>query len=185
MQYKMTVLVLQYNPKFDDLIITLRSIIRQTGTTYQIVITDDGSVNDYFKETESWFKENGFTEYVLVKNEINQGTVKNICAGLEKASGKYVKLISPGDSLYCDSTVETVVYEMEKNQAIFAFGKLAFYSLDNELKIYNERRPYSVKPYLKNDFALIKKHGSHIHDISPYGTIKREWIDYRRTSKEF
>lgn len=158
-EYQFSVLVLQYNPKYDLMKRTIMSILQQKDINFEIVIADDGSKEDFFEKLEAFFEENAFSNYVLVKNVQNQGTVKNVLSGLKKCSGKYVKCISPGDYLYNEQVLLKTYKKMEETQAGLLFGEMVFYSRDNdEIKIYNERRPYQVDIYRENDSLKIRKH---------------------------
>lgn len=97
MKEKISVIVLTYNPLKQKLIATLKSIISQKNVDIQVIISDDGSKENYFEEAKQFLEKNCFTDYKLVSYGENQGTVKNVIRAVGVSDGKYVKLISPGD----------------------------------------------------------------------------------------
>ena len=97
--YKVSVIVVMYNPIPEKLWLTLNSIINQEKVDLEIVIADDGSKNNLFDAIEEYMKKNDFSNYKFVYHKQNQGTVLNCYDGVNQASGDYIKLISPGDLL--------------------------------------------------------------------------------------
>ena len=95
--YEVTVLVITYHPAWEKLRQTLISAMLQKDVRCQIVIADDGSDENHRDRILSLFREYAFTEYTLVLNDHNQGTVANYLSGLRAAEGEYTKGISPGD----------------------------------------------------------------------------------------
>ena len=96
-QFELSTLVVCYKPNLKKLIMTLKSLILQKDVCMQIVIADDGSEIDYFDDIKKFFKENKYNDFLLVKNPINIGTVKNCISGVVQCKGKFIKGISPGD----------------------------------------------------------------------------------------
>lgn len=97
MKEKISVIVLTYNPPKQKLIATLKSIIKQENVDIQVIVSDDGSKENYFEEAKEFLEKNNFTDYKFVNCEKNQGTVKNAIRAVGVSNGEYVKLISPGD----------------------------------------------------------------------------------------
>ena len=50
--YEITVIVCTYNPDLQKLISTLKSVVLQKGVKIQVIVTDDGSSNNYFNEVK-------------------------------------------------------------------------------------------------------------------------------------
>lgn len=165
MQYDVSVLVLCYNPSLEKLFQTLYSIIVQQNISLEIVIADDGSKSKYFEKAEMWFEEHQFIHYTLVKNQKNQGTVKNYLSALEKAKGKYIKAISPGDFLY-DADVLHGIYDFVKKKGYrIAFGKAGYYSyINGEFKLYRKQSPNNLNVYRKKQNNKILKNYLYFQD---------------------
>lgn len=144
-----TVMIASYNPVWEKIKKTVMSVIRQRNVNCEIVITDDGSGNDYFNELESLFKENNFTGYVLVHAEKNEGTCRNIYKGLMKTTGEYVKLISPGDYLYSDNSLADWLSVTKDKNADLCFGDVICYrNTGKSVEITAvDRRPQNVGIY--------------------------------------
>lgn len=158
MKYDFSVIVVCYNPDIDKLKNTLYSILVQKDVALEIVVADDGSGEDYSDQLHQWFAERGFSDYKLVMNEQNQGTVKNLLSGLQVAEGKYTKNISPGDYLY-DAGVLKAYYDcMEQEQLSICFGKAVHYSCeDGKITIYNRHSPVDLKVYRKKNQKKIRR----------------------------
>ena len=156
---KFSVLVLQYNPIYELIEKTIISILEQKNIELEIVIADDGSKINYFEKIKLIFQEYGFENYILVENEKNQGTVKNIISGLKNCKGKYIKCISPGDYLYNPNVLSAVYEKMEDVKATLLFGDMAFYNYSNdEVQILSEKRPYYSEIYRTDDYLTMRKH---------------------------
>jgi len=153
-----SVLVVTYNPDWIKLKNTLSSILIQKDVKFEIIISDDGSVDNNFDKIVLYFREKSFENYKLIGGETNQGTVKNLIKGLEKVQGKYVKDISPGDLLYDENTLRFIVEETKKNEEIIYFGNAIYYSFENgDLQIYNVRNPRNVNIYKNKQNKKIQR----------------------------
>jgi len=155
-----TVCVLTYNPDWRKFRATLKSIICQKGVDFDIVISDDGSIDNCFVKAKEYLAEQKFIKYQFVENAINQGTVKNVISALEKTNSKYVKLISPGDFLYDEYTLATFMEFAEKNPAAAYFGNAVYYSAadSNEIKIYETmHNPRDLEPWIEGNVNRIRK----------------------------
>lgn len=155
-----TIIVITYNSDFSKIKKTLLSILEQEDVEFEIIIADDGSINNNFDSIKSFFTENKFNNFKLVENKKNQGTVKNLISGLNAASGEFIKPISPGDFFYSKKSLKMAQdFIMHDNKEASAyFGRTAYYSFnDNNLKIQTEQsNPHDIQPYLAQNEKKIK-----------------------------
>lgn len=59
-KYKITVVVITYNPDYKKLFQTLYSIVIQKNIIFEIIVSDDGTIDFDKKGIEQWFIENNF-----------------------------------------------------------------------------------------------------------------------------
>lgn len=156
-QYECSVVLIQYNPVWEKVKCTLSSIMNQEKCEFELVIADDGSENTHFDKVVAYLEENDFTRYRLVDNKKNVGTVKNIISGMKVATGKYVRVIAPGDMLYSKNTLSRIVAFMDAHNAKEMFGKMAFYEKREEkINIFPMQTPFDYSPYIRKDHRKIK-----------------------------
>lgn len=128
-----SVIVLTYNPDLFKLEMTLSSLICQKNVNFEIIIADDGS--EFFPKDwiDSFFVTNMMnTRYSYSILNKNQGTCINVFEALKKCKGKYVKLISPGDLLYNETTLVNWYEFNEKNCSLLSFGKIVNYRITDK-----------------------------------------------------
>ncbi len=146
-----SVIVITYNPDLHKLYQTLDSIIVQRGISFEMIVCDDGSQFKFEKELREYFLSKGFENYTLILHDNNHGTVVNFLSGLEKARGKYVKVISPGDYLVDPGILSEWVRFTEKNEAEWSFSDAYYYCSDKEKKRFLRKKahPQMLLPYKK------------------------------------
>ena len=73
-----------------------------------------------------------------------------------------MKPISPGDYLYDENTLKSVLTFMESHQATVVFGDMVYYAWDGQLNLFNRKTPYDDSMYLpgsgKFSFTKAAKH---------------------------
>lgn len=129
-KYDVSALIATYQPEWEKLKRTICSFLLQEGVEIQIVVTDDGSEEDFFDKIEHLFQSYHFEDYSLVKNPSNLGTVKNLENGLKKCTGKYLKPFSPGDYLIGKDVLQSWCKFMESNQLVMSGSNYVCYSED-------------------------------------------------------
>lgn len=155
---KMTVLIVTYNSKLEKLILTLESVLQQDFEDYEIVIADDASKENYFEYLEKYFTYRRFSNYKLVTQRENIGTVKNLICGLEWVNGKYVKFISAGDTLYDESTLQKIYDFMEKEQSECCFGLMQGYRKQRRtIEKISFPHPFDIEAYRKKKNKRIER----------------------------
>ena len=155
--YDVSVVVLTYNSDYQKTIKTINSVLNQKNCSFEILIADDGSKNNNFKELENYLKSVNFSDYKLIGDGINRGTYSNLFNALKLAKGKYIKPISPGDYLYNDETLSSLYLYSIKNNAKVSFGDAVYYYQDENLKYYpNRHHPYFLRPYIKQNSKKIR-----------------------------
>lgn len=133
-EYSVSVLVLTYNPDKEKLFLTLKSILLQKGIRFQIVLADDGSEINFFNCVKEYFDSINFTNYALVANPINRGTVMNAWSGIKLCEGKYVKFISPGDLLYGETVLADWISDTEGKGSDISFSDAVYYQMEQKDK---------------------------------------------------
>lgn len=115
---KVSILIPTYNqPQFVKECI--ESILSQTYTDYEIIVTDD-STNT---ETEDMIRSNGYP-VVYVKNKTSLGSPKNWNKALEYATGDYIKFLHHDDSFSEKDSLECFVKALDENpDTDFAFSE--------------------------------------------------------------
>ena len=151
--YDISVIVPCYNPNIEKLKMTLRSILLQEGVCFQIVLADDGSIEDYFPAIEAFFEVEGFEDYKFVTSEKNNGTTINFYQGVRAADSDYIKGISPGDFLYSQDTLRGWLSFVEANRIKASFGDAVFYNADDGHFHVIERR-ISTRPLIRSIYDI-------------------------------
>ena len=112
-EFSVSVILCTYNPDWRKLKATLLSAAMQEDIDFEIVLTDDGSGEDHFREAAALLDSRGFSDYRIVKNKTNVGTVRNLLGAARQARGEYIAAISPGDMLF-DGHVLKCLYDFAK-----------------------------------------------------------------------
>lgn len=156
--YKVSILIVTYNPSFEKLKLTLDSCLNQDFREFEIIVCDDGSKESIEENLKSYFLNANFTDYKLLLKKENRGTVKNHLDGLKEARGKYIKGISPGDLFYNEHSLSNMYRFMEDNNIEAAFGLLrAYYLQDGQIKTRRYQHPFDLIAYRNNNTAKIER----------------------------
>lgn len=156
---EISIVVCTYNSTEKDIIYTLDSIMSQEYEGYEVIITDDGSLDNHEEFIHSYFAQHNFSQYKLRLGKLNAGTVCNIYEGTKIASGKYIKPIGAGDAFSDKSVLENVVSYMKANNAMIMFSGMKLFSNTPDGIVMHENRviPYVIKCWetpVKNDDIL-------------------------------
>ena len=157
-KYDVSVIICTYNPQWKKLKSTLLSALEQKDIDFEIVVSDDGSKNNCFECIIDLFKEYKFTDYKLVDNEINKGTVENYYSALEAAEGLYSYVISPGDMLYDSNVIHKLYNFATKNKALICFGNVVYYNSDNNyIKVFHDIKNAPSRPWFFDSDLPVEK----------------------------
>jgi len=158
-EYEFSVIVITYNPIWEKVKLTLDGILRQKFEDYEIVVADDGSKEDVFDKIEQYFSENNFTRYTFVKNEVNQGTVKNLLSGLSASKGRFIRMSGPGDLFYDENSLGKVHEFMVKSECEGCFGLMKGYYINEhgDINIRPYTFPFDLRCYRSNDDYKVMK----------------------------
>ena len=137
-QFEVSIIILSYNPDYNKFIGSIRAALRQQNVSFEIIIADDGSKEDFFPKIKEFFQRISFADYRLIKNKNNVGTVCNCLSAIKKSRAEYVFINSPGDFLFDPNTLRDF-YRFAKNMhADVCFGDyIPYYCCENTIK-YDE-----------------------------------------------
>lgn len=93
------------------------SILKQTYSNIQLIVSNDGSSDFNEDELEDYIKNKkreNIKDYVIKNHQENQGTVKNINYVLSQAKGEFFMVLAADDALYSNNVFERFVSEFER-----------------------------------------------------------------------
>ncbi len=152
---EVSIIIVTYNSDWEKLKRTIKSAVCQQKINFEIIVSDDGSKNGLTEEVEKYFQDNHFSNYTVLRNAENVGTIRNIHTALQVANGEYVYAISPGDFIYDEYTMYEFYRFSKNNDAKICFGNYIRYTYENQkLQLYtdnyNPRCPERYAECLKN-----------------------------------
>jgi hypothetical protein len=122
-QYDISFVTVNYNG-LQDTMELLESIgrYRDERYTYEIIVVDNGSLNDNISDLEK-----SFPEAIFIKSSENLGFAGGNNLGIKKATGRYIMLIN-NDALFSDNSVYNIIGFMDEKPAAGAVSPKIFYS---------------------------------------------------------
>ncbi len=90
----------------------LDSIKAQTYSNIELIVGDDASQDNSVEVFEEWLKDNHYTAAFKNYHQVNTGLATMLNECIEKANGKYLKLIAADDFLHPES-IEKCVAKLE------------------------------------------------------------------------
>lgn len=133
--YDISIPFLTYNQNWEKIRRSFDSVFMQKGIKYQIVVTDDGSECNWFKEMEEYFRYKHFVDYKLISHEENQGTVKNFLDGVLACDSEYIRPLGPGDMLYGDDILKNWLESAKKANSDISFSDSVYFRNSDAGKI--------------------------------------------------
>lgn len=135
--YDFSVIVCCYNPDIEQLKNTIASILNQKKVTFEIIICDDASKNNYQDLIKNWVESlNINVVFKFNFLEENKGTIINYLEGIKKAEGQFIKPISPGDYLFNEYSLYEYLLKFNEGYDII-FSDSIYY---NENELINRRQ---------------------------------------------
>lgn len=135
---KVSIVLTTYNSDIRKILDSLESFIRQQEVEIEILIADDGSKVFPKCDIEHFFRKRGFTEYRIIENVQNRGTVMNLMGAVEVARGDWILSFGPGDCIVGDDCVKRWINYTVERQAEISFADIYAYSR------YDDGQPYAV-----------------------------------------
>lgn len=114
----------------------LKSIYNQTYKNYEVIVIDDGSIDNSVEEIKKFP-----VDHFLITNRLQAGGARNL--GLKYALGEYIIFIDSDDYLTNDRVLEKLSNIVDDNDIIFLnFTKNNF---GNITEIINKNEPLEIK----------------------------------------
>ena len=166
--YDVSVVVLTYNGSAEKTLETIRSILCQRDVRLQLIVADDGSRENHFEEIQRFLTGEGMKDYVLLAAQENQGTVKNALGAARRAQGEFIKLISPGDSLYGSDCLFNWLKAVRSAGAPWSFSDAIYYREENGRKqaVRAVARPVMTGPYRQNRVDRMRWNYAVVGDVA-------------------
>ncbi len=144
----------------------IKSIQNQTYENLEIIVIDDGSIDDTYNIVEKLAKEDNRIK--LYKNEKNLKIVKTLNRALSLANGEYIARMD-GDDISVPDRIEKKVRFLEENKDISLVG-CSLISID--------RQGHEIKKVEKiQDFNLIRKTLRYTSPISHIWVCRKSVYD--------
>lgn len=121
---------------------TLESAKAQTYKNIELIISDDGSIDNTVALCEGWLNKNNneFINAQLITVSQNSGISANCNRGVKAARGEWIKLIA-GDDILMENCIEANIdFIQDKDCAIVFSNVIAFEIEADKLNVNNIRR---------------------------------------------
>lgn len=151
-----SVIVLSYNNSLEQILLTVKSILRQEKIEFELIFADDCSEFSHEEQIKQYLDRHSFYSYRFAEHIQNVGTVKNILRALKYCKGDYVKCIGAGDLLYDELILFKVLQKMKKEDLNFIFTDFRAYRINNHKIVdMNYKAPLIIEPYKEKDLNKI------------------------------
>lgn len=135
----------------------LRSIQNQSIENLEIIIIDDCSTDNSIDLIKNYQKED--SRIILIKHEVNKGTIKSRSDGIKIAKGKYITVIDGDDALIHKDILLHSLYVATLGKLDVVEFKMLIYKNRQFIKWHNKYliNTYDIiyQPKLRNKFFLL------------------------------
>lgn len=165
-EFDISIFIATYNSEWEKVERAIYSALLQKGIRFEIIVCDDGSKENHFREIEDIFERWGFKNYKLLGAAKNEGTCKNVYKAVKNSRGKYIRGLTPGDYYNREDVLKRWYEWCEERKSLISFGRAIYYCEQQGklevLKITNNPRNLWIYRYtfpLEMQIAAYLYHG--------------------------
>ena len=133
----------------------LDTVFMQDYPRIQLIITDDGSDNFNVADVRNYIgirQSNNIEDVMILKNEQNKGTVRNISGAVDRATGDYIIFTSADDRFVGEDTISSYVEAFLANpQSEWLVARCQMTSADFSQLVYVTPTEKDEPYFLAND----------------------------------
>ena len=110
----------------------LNSLLRSQISDVELIVSDDCSPDNTYDVVQNWIDTNGnkFEKAVLVRQDINRGTVQNLISAINRSTSPYIKSIG-GDDWFTDGAIDKIRDFIKTHDFDVAFSSLRIANQDH------------------------------------------------------
>jgi len=129
MPHLVSVIISTYNSS-EFIVETLESVLKQTWSEIELIITDDCSLDDTVQKCDNWINENRqrFTRSLIITSDVNTGVSANANRGLKCAKGDWIKFLGADDTLMEHCIEDNMLWVKSHQEIRVLFSKVNIYS---------------------------------------------------------
>lgn len=147
---------------------TLKSILEQTYTNYEVIIIDDCSTDNCFNLCKEFIKEN--TKFHLFQNNGNKGICYTRNYGLKMAKGDFIAFCDD-DDIILPKFLEDNINELDKENACFIkFGR-ELIDVDKNNNVVSQKKSDIKNKLIFDNEELVEK----FFEIKKTGVLINVW----------
>ena len=129
---------------------TIESVINQTFQNWEMIIVDDGSVDNSIEIIKSYCEKDNRIKFYQHKNGENKGLAETLKLGIEKAQSEWIVFLESDDTITPDYLSEKFSIVSKYNNVDFIFNDVNMFG---EQKIINKYR----RGYLRKVMPVVTK----------------------------
>jgi len=162
---------------------TIESVLTQTHTDLELVISDNGSTDETQDLCRAYAASDARVAYH--RNPTNIGLLNNFCRAAELARGDFVRWIGDSDLLHPDYLARTLERFAEDERRVLVNTQINYVDADGATAL---DRTYDAAPFASSDPVvrfeeLLRICTAEFTLIDPlYGLVRREWATIPRTN---
>lgn len=151
-KYDISVIICTYNADYSELVEAVDSSIRQKNIRLQLVITDDGSDNDHFESLSEYLSSKGFSDYIMLRHEKNQGIVMNFYDGAVHSDAEHIAGLGQGDFFHDPTVLARWLAFTKRGNYKWTFADSIYYTENGQTRkrVAMTAHPQDVTPYGRN-----------------------------------
>lgn len=148
----------------------IESVVRQTYSNLEIILVDDGSLDNCPQKCEEWAKKDKRIK-VIHKNNAGLGYARN--TGIENASGEYICFFDSDDYIVKDTIKKAYIMAKSSNSDMVLFGH---YDVNTQGKIVKTYVPTTKKEIYEGSEVQNELLPSLIADDTETGDSTNLWL---------
>jgi glycosyltransferase involved in cell wall biosynthesis len=123
-----TVIIATYNSS-PFVVETLESVLKQTWEKFELIITDDCSIDNTIEVCAKWLSKNSsrFVRAEILTTEKNTGVSANANRGLNAANGEWIKFLGADDTLKTNCIEDNMVWISYHPEVKVLFSQIGIY----------------------------------------------------------
>lgn len=134
---------------------TLNSLKTQTYQQLEIIISDDGSIDDTLKICKAWILENKdfFVRTLLITTKLNTGIPSNCNRGIKASNGQWIKFLAGDDSLVSTCIADNMNFVKQHPKAKIIQSNCNYYIDKIEESNFNGISQVQKSKFFKNNIS--------------------------------